>query len=233
MPTVLLIRHGRTDANVRGILAGRSPGVPLDDHGLAQAAELSERLADLPLRLLVSSPLERTMSTAQALTGHEGGGIARPAVTPDARLLECDYGDWTNRPLAELTTEPMWRTVQAHPSAAVFPNGESLAAVQSRAVAAIRDLDRQVATEVGPNAIWAAVSHGDVIKAVLADALGMHLDSFQRIVVDPCSVSVVQYTELRPFVLVSNGNGAGLRRLAAAPDSEQPSVDATVGGGAG
>ena len=234
MPTVLLIRHGRTAANAGGMLAGRTPGVLLDEHGTGQAHALAERLAPLRLRAIVASPLERTTQTAQALAA--AGGTRRhprPEVTFDDRLLECDYGDWTNRPLAELAKEPMWKTVQAHPSAAVFPGGETLAAVQCRAVDAIRDLDRRVAADFGPNAIWAAVSHGDVIKAILADALGMHLDQFQRIVVDTCSVSVVRYTQLRPFVVVSNGRGDGLEALTHKRKKAEPSSDAAVGGGAG
>lgn len=234
MPTVLLVRHGRTAANAGGVLAGRSPGVLLDDHGTQQAAALAERLAGLRLRRIVASPLERTTQTAQALAAVGGTRRApRPPVTFDDRLLECDYGDWTNRPLTELAKEPMWKTVQAHPSAAVFPAGETLAAVQSRAVDAIRDHDRQVAAEFGPNALWVAVSHGDVIKAILADALGMHLDQFQRIVVDTCSVSVVRYTDLRPFVVVSNGRGEGLEALVERKKKVKPSSDAAVGGGAG
>ncbi len=237
MPTVLLVRHGRTSANATGLLAGRTPGVLLDEVGREQAACLARDLASLTLARIVASPLERTLATAQALVAV--GGTARrprPDVTTDERLLECDYGDWTGRSIAELVKEPAWRTVQAHPSAVQFPGGETLRSVQQRAVDAVRAHDAAVEAEHGPHAVWVAVSHGDVIKAVLADALGTHLDAFQRIVVDPCSVSVVSYAPLRPFVLRTNGSGLGLEALAAPPKRRRrraASSDAVPGGGAG
>lgn len=236
MATVLLVRHGRTASNTSGILAGRTPGVGLDDEGRSQATALAERAADLPIVRIVSSPLQRTMETATFLAEHGGTKkVPRPDLQTDDRLLECDYGDWTGKGLKALGKEPMWRVVQSHPSAAVFPGGEGLADVASRAVAAIRDHDRQVTAEYGPGALWVAVSHGDVLKAILADALGTHLDSFQRIVVDPCSVSVVAYTGTRPFVQRTNDRGGDFKNLIA-PRSRRrskSSSDAAVGGGAG
>lgn len=236
MPTLLLVRHGRTAANSSGVLAGRTPGVELDEHGRSQASLLAGRLAPLPITRIVTSPLERTVATAAAVAARGGSRkVPRPQPVHDARLLECDYGDWTGRTIRGLVKEPVWRTVQSHPSAAVFPGGEGLAQVQHRAVSAVRDHDGEVAAEHGEHAVWMAVAHGDVIKAILADALGLHLDGFQRIVVDPCSVSVVRYTPLRPFVLCSNGTGTGLELLAAAPRRRRgaPSSDAVVGGGDG
>lgn len=231
MPTVLLVRHGRTGANASGVLAGRTPGIGLDDAGQGQAAELGRRLADVPLARVVSSPLERCLQTAEALSSSAAGGVA-----VDERLLEADYGDWTGRRLSDLARTKLWRVVQDHPSAAVFPGptGESMAAVAARAVSAVRDHDSQVAAEYRGEAVWAAVTHGDVIKAVLADALGLHLDSFQRIVVDPCSVSIVRYTERRPFVVRTNDTSGSLAALRPARRSRRrPSSDAAVGGGAG
>jgi probable phosphomutase (TIGR03848 family) len=139
---------------------------------------------------------------------------------PDDRLVEVRYGDWTGRPLTELTAEPLWTVVQHHPSAAVFPGpeGEPLAYTQVRALAAVRDWNARL----GPDAIWLACSHGDVIKALLADALGMHLDLFQRIVVEPCSVSVVRYTRSQPFVLRMNDTGGDIRGLLQPPPGEGP-----------
>lgn len=236
MPTVLLVRHGRTAANAGGLLAGRTPGVQLDEHGRGQAADLARRAAVLPLVRVVASPLERTVETAQALLAVGGTAkVPRPELLTDDRLLECDYGDWTGQPLAKLAKEQMWRVVQQHPSAAVFPGGEGLRDVQARAVAAVREHDAQVGAEHGEHALWVAVAHGDVLKAVLADALGMHLDAFQRIVVDTCSVSVVTYTPLRPFVVRSNDTGSDLAPLLPPPRrrSRRRSSDAAVGGGAG
>ncbi|WP_432486712.1 histidine phosphatase family protein [Kineococcus sp. SYSU DK018] len=243
MPTLLLVRHGRTTANSAGVLAGWTPGVRLDEHGEQQAAALARRLAPLPVAALVSSPLERCRQTAEALRTVDGPAGARPQVLVDDALGEVHYGDWTGRELKSLAKEPLWKTVQAHPSAAVFPgaDGEGLAQMQHRAVRAVREHDARVASEHGEDAVWVAVTHGDVIKALLADALGMHLDLFQRLSADPCSVSVVRYAPLRPFVLRTNDSGGDLaafapprRRRRAAPGARgASSSDAVVGGGAG
>jgi len=236
--TVVLVRHGRTPANSSGVLAGRAPGVHLDDVGRQQAAAVGERLTVLPVARVVSSPLERTVETARAIVRGQQQPVAgdRPRLRRDRGLIECGYGAWTGRPLKELAKEPLWRTVQAHPSAVRFPEGESLADVQHRAVATVRRHDAQVQTEAGAHAIWVAVSHGDVIKAVVADALGLHLDQFQRIVADPCSVTVIRYTPQRPFVLHLNDHGTDLSRLrppARKRRGRSLSSDAAVGGGAG
>ena len=243
MPTVLLVRHGRTTANASGVLAGWTPGVLLDETGQSQVSALAARLSVLPLAAVVASPLERCQQTAGALTAVAGpGGAERPAVVSEDRLGECRYGDWTGRELKTLVKEPLWKVVQAHPSAAVFPGpqGESMRAMQQRAVDAVREWDARVAAEHGDDALWVAVSHGDVIKAILADALGTHLDSFQRIVVDPASVSVVRYTPTRPFVLRSNDSGGDLAALIPPGKGRRrrsrrvpTSSDAVVGGGAG
>ena len=228
---MLLIRHGRTVANATGVLAGRTPGVCLDETGREQAAALGRRLTDVPLARVVSSPLERCLETARALPAAPGREIV-----VDPRLEEADYGDWTGRPLKDLARTKLWRVVQDHPSAVVFPgvSGESMSAVHARAVAAAREHDAAVAAEHGEHAVWAAVSHGDVIKAVLADALGMHLDAFQRLVVDPCSVSIVRYTERRPFVVRTNDTGGSLDGFSRSRRRRRrPSSDADVGGGAG
>jgi probable phosphomutase (TIGR03848 family) len=225
--TLLLVRHGLTDANTGGLLAGWTPGVHLAAKGREQAAALATRLAAVPLSAVVSSPLERCQETAEAIVG--GRGID---VVTDERLGECHYGDWTGQELKKLVKDPLWKVVQAHPSAASFPGGESLRDTQARAVAAIRAHNQ----EQGADATWAAVTHGDVIKAVLADALGVHLDLFQRIVVDPCSVSVVRYTELRPFVVRMNDTGGAVDDLLPPKKKgarRKPTSDAVVGGGAG
>ena len=156
----------------------------------------------------------------------------------DERWGECRYGEWTGQPLRALAKDPLWKVVQSHASAVTFPGGESLRAVQARAVDAARETNAELAAGHGDDAVWVAVSHGDVIKALLADALGMHLDEFQRIVVDPASVSVVRYTALRPFVLRVNDTGADLAALEPAPAKRRRSrartaSDAAVGGGAG
>jgi probable phosphomutase (TIGR03848 family) len=227
--TVILLRHGRTAANASGALAGNQP-VPLDDAGQLQAKAAGERLAGLPLAAVVTSPLPRCRETL---------ALALPEVTPevDERLVECGYGEWEGQPLGKLAKDPLWKVVQQHPSAAVFPGGEPMAAMSARAVAAVRDWDARVTAAHGAGALWLACSHGDVIKAIVADALGVHLDAFQRIMVDPASVTVISYTPLRPFVVRVNDTGTALsslvprgkpRRRRSNRDS-----DAEVGGGAG
>jgi probable phosphomutase (TIGR03848 family) len=238
MATVLLVRHGRTAANAGGVLAGWSPGVVLDDKGVEQARAAGERLLPVPLAAVIASPLERTRQTAESLLA---GRDPAPPLHLDERVGECRYGDWTGKQIKDLVKDPMWKVVQAHPSAAVFPGpeGEGLADMAARAVGAVREWVTRLEAEHGPDVVLAVVSHGDVIKAILADALGLHLDQFQRIVVDPCSVSAVRYTDVRPFVLRQNDTGGDVAGLIPPPPkkgrgrSKASSSDAVVGGGAG
>ena len=237
MTTLILLRHGRSSANAAGVLAGRTPGVELDESGRTQAARLVERLAGVPLAEVVCSPALRCEQTVAPLLADRG-----LTLTTEEGLAEVDYGSWTNRALKDLGKEPLWRVVQAHPSAAVFPDGEGLAGMQARAVAAIRRHDARITAAHGPRSVWLACSHGDVIKSILADALASHLDNFQRIVVDPCSISVVQYTETRPFVVRVNdlgGDVAGLVPPEPEPGEEgaeanaEEASEAVVGGSTG
>ena len=230
MATLILARHGRTTANATGVLAGRSPGVHLDDTGRQQAETAAARLSGLTLARVVTSPLERCRETASALAR---GRAARARV--DKGLTECDYGEWQGRSLKDLAKEKLWKVVQSQPSAVEFPGGETMRAMQERAVDAVRRHDAAVTAEHGPHAVWVAVSHADVIKSILADALGTHLDLFQRIHVDPASLSVVTYTEVRPFVLCVNTTQGSLAHLQppAKARRRRSATDAIVGGGAG
>jgi probable phosphomutase (TIGR03848 family) len=229
--TVLLVRHGRTTANGAGVLAGWTEGVGLDDLGRTQVAALAGRLAAVPLAAVVSSPLQRCLETTELLLdGH-------PPVDRhvDERIGEVRYGDWTGGELKKLAKDPLWKVVQSHPSAMTFPGegGEAMRDMQGRAVTAVREWNERL----GEDAVFVVVSHGDVIKAVLADALGMHFDQFQRLVVDPSSVSIVTYTPLRPFVVRVNDMGSDLGflvpRKKRSRRSRSAASDAVVGGGAG
>ncbi|MFD6437709.1 histidine phosphatase family protein [Streptomyces venezuelae] len=226
MPTLILVRHGRSTANTAGLLAGWTPGVALDERGSAQASALPGRLSALPLSEVVTSPLQRCRETVAPLLA------ARPGLQAhtEDRIGECDYGDWSGRKLAELTDEPLMEVVQRHPSAAAFPGGESMRAMQTRAAEAVREWNARVEREHGEDAVYLMCSHGDIIKSLVAEALGLHLDLFQRISVEPCSVTAIRYTRLRPF-LVRLGDTGDFASLA--PREEPSGDDATVGGGAG
>jgi probable phosphomutase (TIGR03848 family) len=228
--TVILLRHGRSTANTAGVLAGRTPMVALDEQGQAQADALVQRLAQLPLAAVVCSPLQRCRDTVAPLAQ-----ARELEVTVDEGFIEVDYGEWTGRELRTLGKEPLWKVVQTHPSGAVFPGGEALAAMQARAVTAVREWDTKLAAEHGPQMLWLACTHGDLIKAILADALGMHLDGFQRIVANPGSVSAVTYTETRPFVQRINDCADDLRSLVPPKRRRRrrSSSDATPGGPTG
>ena len=226
MTVVLLVRHGLT-AGTGHVLTGRTPGIPLDDRGREQATALATRLAEVRLDAIITSPLERCRETAEAIAAARGGEPL--PVKEDEQFAEVNYGDWTGQPLKRLAKEPLWRVVQAHPSAVRFPgeDAESLLEVQHRAVQAVREWNARL----GQDAVYLICSHGDVIKSVIADSLGLHLDLSQRIQVDPCSLSVIRYTPLRPFLVRMNDTG---RTAAGLANGQQPRQgDAAIGGGAG
>jgi probable phosphoglycerate mutase len=203
------------------VLAGWTPGVHLNDRGRTQAADLAARLAPVPLDLVVASPLDRCQETAQAVLAGRDGLQLRT----DDRFGEVKYGDWTGRRLEELAKEDLWKVVQAHPSAVRFPGGEAMADAQHRAVAAVREWN----DGLKPDATFLVCSHGDIIKSIVADALGLHLDQFQRIQADPASLTVIRYTEMRPFVVRLNDKGGKVDDLLAKSGEDS---DAPVGGGA-
>lgn len=232
MPTVLLVRHGHSSANGDGVLAGRLPGMHLTEKGREQAERLAERFRDLPVVRVVSSPLERCLETAAPLAAAAG-----LEVTVDDELQECAYGAWTGRALKDLAKEPLWRTVQDDPETARFPDddryaAESLREMSDRVVAAVRRHDAEVSAASGQSALWVAVTHGDLLKATLAEATGSGLAKFQRYTADPASVSVVRYGDPHTFLLAANDLAPDLSRFQPPPDAPA-SGDAAVGGGAG
>src|SRR6478752_4546670 len=227
---VLLLRHGHSTANAKGVLAGWTEGVGLTDAGRQQAARVGERLAPLAIARAVSSPLQRCLETAAvALAGLDVG--------LDDRLGECHYGGWTGRSLADAAKEPLWRVVQDDPGAATFPPddvyaAESLTEMAARVVGGVRALDAEVEAEHGPHAVWVAVSHGDPIKAVVAEAVGAGLPGLQRVRVDPGSLTAVHLSENRMVLLASNTVEGDLAPLVTRP-AHAPAGDSEVGGGAG
>ncbi|KAB7742956.1 phosphoglycerate mutase [Nostocoides sp. F2B08] len=236
MTTCLLIRHGQSEANVDGILAGHLDS-RLTDAGTTQVRRLAETLSAVPVRLVVTSPLQRCAVTAREIVAAQPG---RPHAQPDERIVEVRYGAWTGRPLKELASEELWSAIQSTPSSVTFPAdpvhaSESMTAMTDRAWEAWQEWDHTIGETYGAQAVWALVSHGDVIKALLARAMGLALDAFQSIVVDPASVSVVHRMGDRTAVGAMNVREDVIQRLAeAASSSGQPAANAgTVGGGNG
>jgi probable phosphomutase (TIGR03848 family) len=195
MTHILLIRHAVNDFVKTGKLAGWTPGVHLNDEGKAQAEALGKRLADAPIQHLYSSPLERTMETAEAIQQHH----PRLVIQQKEGIGEVRYGDWEGMSISTLSTRKMWHVVQEYPSRASFPNGETMRGVQIRAVNAIEEL-----AAAHPGEMVAVVSHADLIKMILAHFLGMHLDAFQRIVIAPASISSLMLGYGRPYVGTMN-----------------------------
>ena len=200
---VLFVRHGQTPTTGK-VLPGRAAGLHLSDTGRQQAERAAERLKVLTkVDAIYASPLERAKETAAPIAKALG---LRTSI--DKGLLECDFGDWTGGELKKLMKKPEWSTVQRAPSTFRFPNGESFTEMQTRMVGAV---DRLRAEHRG--GVVVCVSHADPIKAVLAHAMGTHLDLFQRIVVSTCSVSAVAYTGGGPIVLTVNSTGGSLAEL--------------------
>ena len=196
---MLLIRHGQTTTT--GVeLYGRKPGVHLSDIGVGQAEKVAERISEMNQRAIAaiySSPLERTRETAMPISK-----TVRIPIKRNRGLIELDVGDWTGRKLSQLRKLKAWSTVQKYPSGFRFPNGESFVQMQTRMS---QTVDGLVATHPGKTVI--AVSHADPIRALIAHAMGTHLDLFQRIVVSPCSVTAILYTSSGPVVLAVNNTG--------------------------
>ena len=185
------------------------------------------------LRAIVTSPLRRCRQTAQALIAAQSDSCVYAV---EQGLVECGYGEWTGRSLRELSKDNYGARSSSNPQPSGFPAGINVGDVHDDR--RVRAWNARMEAEHGTDAVWAAVSHGDLIKAILADALGMHLDSFQRIVVDPASISIVRYTAARPYVITANSTTVDLatflsppRKIARPP--AKPSNDAPVGGGLG
>jgi len=193
---VLLVRHATTP--VTGTrLTGWSPGHHLSAAGVAQAEAAADRLAGLPVRAIYSSPLERCRETAAPIARR-----LRVAIRVRQDLGEVRFGTWTDRTLAQLRRTQLWKRVQLAPSTIRFPEGESFLEVQDRAVREVLRI-----ADAHRDDVVVAVSHADVIKLVLAHAAGMHLDAFQRLALEPCSVSAVALGAGVPRVLRVNDTG--------------------------
>src|SRR5699024_1530862 len=224
--TLLLVRHGMTEETGTR-LAAPSAGIHRNDSGRIQCAHLHGRLTCVVTSAVMSSPLERCWQTMEAVAEQLGTKI-----TVDERFIECDYGTWTGRDLTELATEPLWNVVQNHPSAVRFPEGVALAASSARALEAVRDWNTRRLRD-GPSTppVYVVCSQGDISRALVAVALGMHRDMCQRLRVDPGSLTSITYTRSRPFLNTLNDTGEHLATTLPTPAETQG--EAVVGGGAG
>jgi probable phosphoglycerate mutase len=222
---LVLIRHAHSEANAAGILSGRLPNVHLSEKGLKQSEDLALRLGNFQVSNLRISPMERCFETIAPWIN----SIVlpnNPKFSPiiDQELTEVDYGSWSGKKLAVLSKNRLWKTVQESPSRMYFPNGEGIAQMQSRAMKSVHE---SISTKSKGSAV--IVSHGDVIKSIVASALGMHLDEFQRIVIDPASVSILDYSTIKPRVLLLNDSRSVITELVAAPKRAKN----LLGGGSG
>jgi probable phosphoglycerate mutase len=198
MTTLILIRHATNDWMRKGLLAGWTPGVHLNQEGRAQAQELGQRLASVPLAAIYASPLERAVETAQAVAAPHG-----LEVQISAKIGEVQYGEWNGQELKKLYKHPLWPAVQIYPSGTRFPGGETIGEMQARVVAGLDEIRAS-----NPGKIVAAVAHADVVKAAVAFYSGMPLDLFQRLVVSPASITIVRFSRFGPRLLRLNDTGA-------------------------
>ena len=222
---VVLIRHAHSEANAKALLSGRTPGVHLSSKGQTQSQELIVRLGRLKVATLRISPLERCFETINPWWENIGK-IHNPSVelVRDENLNEVDYGDWSGKKLALLSKKKLWQTVQNSPSAMYFPLGEGLAQMQERAMRAVYE-----AIAVRKKGAVVLVTHGDVIKSIVSSALGMHLDGFQRLVVDPASVNIIDFSGFKPRLLLLNDSRSNLEEFLNAPYRKKN----LLGGGGG
>lgn len=228
MTRILLLRHAHSVANEKGILAGRTPGVALSEKGAKQSKELVERLQSLKFSRIHISPMERCAETiAPLMTYFSKSTRVNFAIETDPDLVEVDYGKWTGKKLSVLAKDKSWKIVQDTPSAMYFPEGEGLLEVQTRAMRALNRISKTPGKDVK-----LIVSHGDVIKSIVASVLGTHLDNFQKITIDPASITILDYNGKDYRVLTLNNTSQPITNFLVKPQ-QQKNFKALLGGGSG
>jgi probable phosphomutase (TIGR03848 family) len=229
MTRIVLLRHAHSSANAKAILAGRAPGVDLSDRGRKESQDVAKRLKEINFSLIRVSPMERCAQTIEPLLAQlSKGSGAKPIIEVENDLVEVDYGKWTGRKLAILSRDKAWKVVQNNPSAMYFPGGEGLLDVQARAMRAVNNAANTPGR--GPKLL---VSHGDVIKSIVASVLGAHLDHFQKIVIDPASITVLDFNGVDFRVLTLNSTTAPITAFLKEESSKNKGVSALLGGGSG
>ena len=220
MSLVVLVRHAHSQANAAGILSGRRPNIALSEKGRTQAQELATRLGELKVKELRVSPLQRCIETIDPWVSTK----SRIRRIEDHGITEVDYGKWSGRTLRSLSREKLWKIVQENPSRVFFPDGEGMANMQARAIESMH----LALSSTGTGAV-VMVSHGDVIKALVAANLGMRLDDFQRIIIDPASVTVFDFSSKTPRLLLLNDSHTNIGDLGITSTKKR----LLVGGGSG
>ncbi len=226
MTLVILVRHAHSTANAEHILAGRTHETHLSPRGKKQANNLVKRLGPIEIKALRSSPLIRCEETISPWLKYreKTEDVKSLKLRFDDDLAEVDYGLWSGRKIKSLVKEPLWKVIQNSPSKVTFPKGENMADMQKRAMSAV---ERSLKVRGKSNVVL--VSHGDVLKSIIASALNMPFDDFQRIVVDPASISILDYSSSQPRVLLLNDSHSPLRIEDPRKRGSQP----LIGGGAG
>jgi probable phosphoglycerate mutase len=222
---LVLIRHAHSEANAAGILSGRLPNVHLSEKGNVQAENLAVRLGNFPVSNLRISPMERYFETISPWINSvvlANNPKFEPIIDPE--LTEVDYGTWSGKKLIALSKNKLWRTVQESPSRMYFPHGEGIAQMQARAMTSVHQ-----AVSAKGKGTAVIVSHGDVIKSIVASALGMHLDEFQRIIIDPASISILDFSSTKPRTLLLNDSRSVITELLVTPKRAKN----LLGGGSG
>jgi probable phosphomutase (TIGR03848 family) len=220
VPKIVLIRHAHSTANAAGILSGQLPNVHLSKSGQEQAIRLAERLGPLTIAQVQMSPMDRCLETLTPWLEKYGKKVA---VMSEPNLVEVNYGKWSGRKLATLSRAKLWQKVQSQPSAVTFPEGESIAQMQVRAMQPVHDF---FASNLE---LTIMVSHGDVIKAIVASSLGMHLDDFQRIVIDPASITILESNSGAIRITRLNDSDSSVREILQSKNKRGP----LLGGGKG
>jgi len=219
---IVLLRHAHSVANEKGILAGRMPGISLSEKGKNQSQDLALRLQGADISTISCSPLERCQQTILPWL-HSDPTMNIEAFSIEDRLNEVDYGNWSGLSLKKLSREPLWKVIQETPSKVVFPQGERISSMQKRAVTAVKEI---ADTKSGTHLF---VSHGDVIKAIIADLLSMKLDTFQKLVIDPASITIFETEKNRVVMTTFNNTSGDLAPFLKSPSTRK----ATLGGGSG
>jgi probable phosphomutase (TIGR03848 family) len=183
MARIVLLRHAHSVANEKNLLAGRTAGISLSKTGKEQAKDLISRLGTIQFDEVAISPLQRCRETIDPWLTSTG---AKSRIVVDESVSEVDYGSWSGKTLSSLRRKAQWKIVQDFPSQMTFPEGESLLEMQGRALSGFYRLN--AVKGKGPRLL---VSHGDVIKSIVAHCLGMHLDQFQRLVIEPASLTII------------------------------------------